>query len=330
MPNVTIVMPTYRRPDLLANAIESVLAQTHRDFVLFIGDNSPDDASEQVALGYGDPRIVYRRNEVNLGSQGNWLALIRDATTPLVATLHDDDAWHPDFLESLVPLMVDDPTIAMAFSDFDVVDGNGNPLVDLTEQLSHRTHRDRLPEGRHEPSLDEALRLSAVWNTPQPELAAVVRRDEVMATDFPEDTAWACDLWLTYNMLVRGCAVWYVRRRLVDYRWHGGSLTSSSASLSQAEDLVFERILANHPTAGPVLDEVRAYWADLRWGRAVEGIDAGVAGPEIRRQLAAASPALPPMRRLMATVGGSSSAGLALFRAVRSLESAVTRRVAPV
>ena len=117
MTPITVILPTFERADYIREAIESALAQTFTDFVLSIGDNSRDDNTEKVVAEYDDPRIRYRRHPRNLGQQGNWLNLIDTAETPLVASLHDDDVWHPDFLEQLVPPMLADPSISMAWAD---------------------------------------------------------------------------------------------------------------------------------------------------------------------------------------------------------------------
>ena len=65
------------------------------------------DEVQALVCSYDDPRIVYHRNSEDIGGQANWLAIIERAETPLVASLHDDDAWHPDFLAKLVPPMLE-------------------------------------------------------------------------------------------------------------------------------------------------------------------------------------------------------------------------------
>jgi glycosyltransferase involved in cell wall biosynthesis len=59
--SVDILLPTYRRSHTLGFAIESVLNQTHRDFLLhIIGDGCPDE-TESVVRGFDDPRIRFQR-----------------------------------------------------------------------------------------------------------------------------------------------------------------------------------------------------------------------------------------------------------------------------
>lgn len=65
-PLVSIVLPTYKRANVLPFAIRSVLAQTYTNWELIVvDDNSPDNTAEVVA-SFTDPRIRYVKNEPNL------------------------------------------------------------------------------------------------------------------------------------------------------------------------------------------------------------------------------------------------------------------------
>jgi glycosyltransferase involved in cell wall biosynthesis len=65
-PLVSIVLPTYKRAHLLAQAIRSVLAQTYANLELIIvDDNSPDDTAD-VVRSFDDARIRYVKNDPNL------------------------------------------------------------------------------------------------------------------------------------------------------------------------------------------------------------------------------------------------------------------------
>ncbi|MEZ5649523.1 MAG: glycosyltransferase [Burkholderiaceae bacterium] len=267
IPAVTVVLPTYDRAHYLRQAIRSALAQKFDDLIVSIGDNGPSSDAEKIVKEFDDPRIEYIKHPTNLGAQGNWLTLIERARTPLVATLHDDDVWHTDFLQRLVPPMLADSDLAMSFGDFDLIDGSGRRLSTATAELSAKTRRDRLQEGRIDADRDLALRLVAVWNAPNPAICAVLRRDAVLATEFPSEAVPLYDLWLSYQFLRSGAPVYYLRSRLTDYRLHSTSATSKG--FSQAEDYIFERILDENAGAGPVLDEIRRYWAMIRWGRAM-------------------------------------------------------------
>jgi succinoglycan biosynthesis protein ExoM len=304
MATVTIVMPTYNRPDYIGAAIESALAQTYGDFVLAIGDNGGSPLTEGVVRQFDDPRIRYVRHPQNLGAQGNWLELIRQADSPIVASLHDDDVWEPTFLEQVVPPLLDDPSVSMVFTDFWLVDQDGRPRVDATEALSARTHRDLLPPGRLDVSLDEALRIVAVWNAPQPAYAAALRRQAVLATEFPPDTDPIYDMWISYAICRRGERMFYVPDRLTNYRTWPGSMTTGG--FARPEDAVFRHMTEENVGVGPVIGEIHRYWAELRWGRAGRLMAAAEGRADSQVELRAAEPHLSGVKRAVALTAGRS------------------------
>lgn len=322
---VSVVMPTYERPDLLRLALDSALAQELTDIEILIGDNSDSDATEQLVAGYDDDRIRYYRHRPGIGAQPNWVDLVDRARGELIATLHDDDLWDPAFLETVVPPMLADPSIAMTFSDYWIIDIWGNRLQRFTDHESARTHRMELDFGRLDYDRAEGLRMVAVWNAPQPAYAAVVRRDDVLACDFPDAIAPLYDIWLSYQLVSAGKGLRYERRRLTSYRIHGASATSGG--FSAAEDEVFGRIIADNLDLPEVVDEIRQYWAELRWSRATRLMNQPTGQGVSRRELAAAAPDLSGLRRVAAQSAARSELawnGLRLLKAFRHDEHGVT------
>jgi len=265
MTALSVLVPTYERTEYLRDAIDSVLAQSFGDFVVLVGDNSRTDAVERVIAGYDDARIHYHRNTGELGTQGNFVDLVRRAETPFVATMHDDNLWDPEFLATLLPPMISEPDVAASMSDFWTIDEHGRRLVALTDANSLRTHRSVLPRCRIEPDLVFGLRMVAAWCLPSLAVSAVLRTDAVRSVEFHDEYSPLYDLWLGYRLVTAGHAFHYDPTRLACHREHSGSLTS--AGIGECEDRIFACILAEQADAGPVLDEIRGYRGWLRWGR---------------------------------------------------------------
>lgn len=319
---VTALIPAYERPATVRIAIERALAQTFGDLQVLVGDDSRSDAVRQVVGSFDDPRVRYHRNNPSLGAMQNWVDLIHRAETPFVASLNDDDFWEPMFIERLVAPLLADERIGMAFCDTWYVDARGERMVAESQHWSQVSHRDSLPAGTLTLDSADMLRMIAVWNTPQPAYAAMMRRDAVVGVEFPPATDPCHDLWCTYRVWTQGFRFHFVPERLTDYRIHEGNLTN--AGFGAAEDFIFGEIVAEQ-AANPAVVEVRDRWARIRFTRATTAL-ATVAGVETaRREFAAAAPSLTGARRILALWCGRSAVACRLVGAVKRAKSRVRR-----
>ncbi|MGI8485178.1 MAG: glycosyltransferase family 2 protein, partial [Thermomicrobiales bacterium] len=121
-PLVSVVVPTFSRPDLLRRAIASALNQTYTDLeVLVVGDACPD--VDKVVAGIVDARVRHWNladRADDLGATPRNYALKAMARGTLIAYLDDDNWWDPGHLASLVDLLIRDPLTSFAFSSFTV------------------------------------------------------------------------------------------------------------------------------------------------------------------------------------------------------------------
>lgn len=103
-PLVSVVLRTYKRPNMVGRAIESVLKQTYENFeLLVIDDHSPDETPEIVReYEAQDDRLRYIRNEENKGHVITLNIACREATGEYIAFLDDDDVWLPEKLSTQV------------------------------------------------------------------------------------------------------------------------------------------------------------------------------------------------------------------------------------
>jgi glycosyltransferase involved in cell wall biosynthesis len=126
--DVTVGIPTRNRSGLLREAIESVLAQTHRDFALIVSDNASDDDTPEVVRSYRDPRVVYSPVARNVGRTGNFNRLVELAETEFVLLLGDDDKLHPDHLARTLEVLERHPRVGVVHTGFSLIDESGNVL----------------------------------------------------------------------------------------------------------------------------------------------------------------------------------------------------------
>ena len=101
----SVVVPLHDKEPYVARAIESVLAQTHRDFELIVVDDASTDRGPEIARSFDDPRIrVLRRDVPGPGGYAARNLGICEARNEWIAFLDADDLWKPGFLEGVVRL----------------------------------------------------------------------------------------------------------------------------------------------------------------------------------------------------------------------------------
>ncbi len=101
-PLVSICIPTYNRATIITKAIDSALSQTYKNIEVIVVDNASTDNTEEIVLGYDDPRLRYVRNSENLGLFGNFNRCIELYKGEFLHILHSDDYIDSDFTEKCV------------------------------------------------------------------------------------------------------------------------------------------------------------------------------------------------------------------------------------
>lgn len=101
-PLISICIPSYNHDKYVKEAIDSVLKQTYKNFELVIVDNCSTDNALKIIKSYNDSRIRLYQNETNTGGCEGTNQAVRLARGELIALLHTDDKYAPDFLEKIV------------------------------------------------------------------------------------------------------------------------------------------------------------------------------------------------------------------------------------
>lgn len=138
-PRLSIGLPVYNGERYLAQALDSLLAQTFRDFELIICDNASTDSTAEICRRYADadPRVRYHRHPRNIGAARNFQSTLRLASAPLFKWASADDLCLPEFLERCVAALGEHPDAVLAFPSTVLIDGDGK-LLDSYEDIDIR------------------------------------------------------------------------------------------------------------------------------------------------------------------------------------------------
>jgi GT2 family glycosyltransferase len=139
-PDVSVVIPTYRRPGPLAEAIESVLGQKGVSCEILVVDDCPDRSAEAVARRFADRGVIYLRSQ--RPSRGR-PALVRNqgfaqARAEIVHFLDDDDLAPEGLYAEALDVFASRPDIGVVFGK---VEPFGESDVGSERDYFDRAHR---------------------------------------------------------------------------------------------------------------------------------------------------------------------------------------------
>lgn len=135
-PLVSILMPVYNSSDfarsggalLLPKALDSLLAQSYKNFELIILDNQSTDATPDICKSYlaKDSRIRYILDTEKRFPEGaiNHLASLMQGKYCMFA--NDDDLWHHDYIQKMVEFLEQNPEIDMVYSNGNYINIDGS------------------------------------------------------------------------------------------------------------------------------------------------------------------------------------------------------------
>ena len=125
-PAVSVIIPTYNRAHLLNQALDSVAAQTFRDYEIIVIDDGSNDQTRDSMAGRREPICYHWQQNQGVAEARNHA--LRLTHSEYVAFLDSDDLWEPDFLQRAITRLREHPDEALVYTDFVSTDVDGKPL----------------------------------------------------------------------------------------------------------------------------------------------------------------------------------------------------------
>ena len=136
---VRVILPTHNRADLLGDAIQSALGQSHGDLELVVVDDGSSDATPDLMAEWArrDPRVRYLRQRQSGASAARNAGLALPDIPAVVAFLDSDDVWSADHLASAVRVLNECPDVGLVFARYETVD-NADKMTPVGAQARAR------------------------------------------------------------------------------------------------------------------------------------------------------------------------------------------------
>lgn len=126
-PSVSVCIPVYNGAAFIAEAVESVLTQTFKDFELIVLDNASTDETPLILERFNDVRLRIIRHASNIGATANFNAALREARGEWVKILCADDLLYPDCLKQQMQdaSLAGEKKLVLLCSARDIIDAVG-------------------------------------------------------------------------------------------------------------------------------------------------------------------------------------------------------------
>ena len=206
-PLVSILMPVFKTAPYLREAMDSMLAQTFKDFELIVLDDCSPDNAEEILDAYDDPRIVRYKGEKNVGLSNVLNVGIGMARGKYIARMDSDDNSLPQRLQVQVEYLE-------THSDIDLV-SVGMRLFGAKEATWIRELN------------PEKVKIEAMFHSPVLHASSVWRKDafEKQGLRFRQEMVPAEDYDLWVRAMLRGLKLVNLPEVLYEYRIHDAQAT---------------------------------------------------------------------------------------------------------
>ena len=223
-PVLSVIMPVYNAEPYVAEAIQSILNQTFKDFEIVIINDGSDDSSKIIIKSFNDSRINYFENAQNKGiafSRNRGLELSRGE---FIGMLDADDIAYPSRFEKQITFLRRNKDYGMIGSWVTFIDENSK----------------KLPGGWKLKAKPEEIPSIMLFNNYFTQSSVLIRKQSlnninyVSGFDIGEDYL----MWLEISKKTK---VWNLQEYLVMYRVHTKSITQSNKLIkNQFEKSIFK------------------------------------------------------------------------------------------
>lgn len=237
-PIVSIIMPVYNGEQYLADAVQSVIAQTTADWELIIIDDGSTDTTPLQIQAYTDKRIrsIQQANAGRSTARNRGLSLVKGQ---FILFLDADDILLPNCLESHLAFLAEHPNCDGSISDCELIDATGTFIV-LQSKLRQRYVPDYANISREGGIILEPLIISApLIGAPHNVMInskAIQRTRAHFDCEMFMGEDW--DFWI---QVAEKAHFGFVDKVLCRYRWHQQNTIASHTLRARRDSLLRNR-----------------------------------------------------------------------------------------
>ena len=232
-PLVSVIVAAYNAERYIAETLDSIRAQTFRNFEVIVVDDGSTDRTAQIVAGF--PEVCYLRQD-NHGAASARNKGILLARGSYVAFIDADDLWLPEKLEKQVNYLINHPEANWVYCDVIVFDS------DTRRPICRLGDRNPLPSG----SVLRKLFLNSFIASPTPLIRRKVVIEAGLFDETPKMRFW--EDWYLWLRIAERHPIGIVSEPLALLRVHSASATQTTSAIAVYESMrrIIEQTVARN------------------------------------------------------------------------------------
>jgi GT2 family glycosyltransferase/MoaA/NifB/PqqE/SkfB family radical SAM enzyme/cytochrome c-type biogenesis protein CcmH/NrfG len=252
-PQISVIVPTYNRPDMLTEALKSILEQTFRNYEIVVVNDAGMSVEDVILKMNKEKNIVYISHAKNRGLAAARNTGIMVARGKYIALLDDDDLFYPNHLETAITHLNEKMPII---------------YTDAT-RATYEKHNDsyRLVGKKIPYSIDFERNKLLVGNI-SPVNCFVFEKKKALQTELFDETLTTLEDWDFWIRLSERCTFKHIAKVTAQVNWRtdGTTMTSSlGADFQKNRDEIYKRYekqINQISDIKPILDEFNQIWKE--------------------------------------------------------------------
>jgi len=230
-PKVSIIIPVYNGEKYIAEAIESALGQTYRNFeIIVVNDGSNDNSYEKIKPFLPSVKYIFQENQGVAAARNTG---IKNSSGELVAFLDQDDLWLPEKLEVQVNYLLQNPDVGLVHSNMSYINEEDKPV----EPYFGRWQTDVSGWCFRDLFIDNRIAI----------LTVLLRRECLDQLGFFNEKYASVDDYDLMLRISRKYPIGHIDRELALYRIHGKNTSRNWAPIDARRIEILETMISSDP-----------------------------------------------------------------------------------
>ena len=224
-PLVSILIPTYDRPESLLKSVTSALLQSYNNIEVIVSDNKSLSTVDKELGKLEDSRIIYSKNETNIGPVLNWKKALTLARGKYCILLPDDDFFiNPFYIEEVVF----------------IAESKRVNLVITNCVIGYPTHS-FIASSNYIGLIDGKMFLRDFWGKYHiPTISNLFNRELALAVNaFHSNEILYSDIELWFKILIHEKDIYCYHYPSIYYNFHGGNIVTTMTQTALIENASF-------------------------------------------------------------------------------------------